>query len=145
MTYATRADLAARYGMAEITDLARNDDGRIESALADAAAEIDAALATLYVVPLEAVSRDEAATEPPTWPVLTGIACDIARAHLYDDRESEAVTNRKRSARARLRSLAEDKGTIVDGDGNRARRRETAQAERAGAEPVMTQDNLAGL
>lgn len=144
MSYATRKDLEARYGLAEIADLARDEDGRIESALADAAAEIDAALATLYVIPLASTAEAEgdAAT---TWPALTGIACDLARARLYDDRESEAVTNRKRSARARLRALAEDKGTLVNGNGDRAARRATARAERAGPDPVMTPDNLAGL
>ena len=88
---------------------------------------------------------DAEADAAATWPVLISIACDLARARLYDDRESEAVTNRKRSARARLRRLAEDKGTLVDAKGNRARRRETERAARVGPAPVMTPDNLAGL
>ena len=142
MSYATRADLASRYGLAEISDLERGEEGRIEAALADAAAEIDAALGTVYVVPLEAAADAEGAA---TWPVLISIACDLARAHLYDDRESEAVTNRRRSARARLRHLAEDMGTLVDANGNRARKRETAAAAHAGPARVMTDDNLAGL
>ena len=152
MSYATRADLASRYGLAEISDLERGEEGRIEAALADAAAEIDAALGTVYVVPLEAASDAEGAADMPgeaggaaTWPVLISIACDLARAHLYDDRESEAVTNRRRSARARLRRLAEDMGTLVDANGNRARKRETAAAAHAGPARVMTDDNLAGL
>ena len=146
MSYATRADLASRYGLAEISDLERGEEGRIEAALADAAAEIDAALGTVYVVPLEAASdMPGEAGGAATWPVLISIACDLARAHLYDDRESEAVTNRRRSARARLRRLAEDMGTLVDAAGNRARKRETAAAAHAGPARVMTDDNLAGL
>ena len=145
MSYATRADLEARYGLAEITDLARDEEGRVETALADAAAEIDAALAARYVLPLEALAGDPEADAVPGWPVLLGIACDLARARLYDDKESEAVTNRRRSAQARLRGLAEGMGTLVDAAGNRARKRETARAGRAGPAPVMTPDNLAGL
>ncbi len=143
MTYATRQDLAARYGLAEVADLARDEEGRIEAALADAAAEIDASLATVYVLPLESVPPEEGAVT--RWPVLVGIACDLARARLYDDRETEAVTNRRRSAQARLRKLGEDMGTLVDAAGNRARKRETERAAHAGPAPVMTPDNLAGL
>ena len=135
MTYAARADLEARFGTAEVEDLARDDAGRIDAALADAAAEIDAALATLYVLPLPAVR----------WPELVHIACNLARGNLYDDRESEAVTARRRSARARLMRLAEDKTVLVDEAGNRAPKRESAKAERTGPERVMTPDNLAGL
>ncbi len=150
MTYATRADLEQRFGLAEIADLARDEDGRIETALADAAAEIDAALAALYVLPLEPVGgrvADDAPDEPAaaTWPVLVHVACNLARGNLYDDRESETVTLRKRSARAKLMAIADDRTGLVDGEGRRARRRETARAEISGPAPVMTPDNLAGL
>ena len=135
MSYATRADLDARFGAGEVDDLARGDPARLDTALADAAAEIDTALATLYVVPLG----------PGPWPALVPIACDLARARLYDDRESETVTNRKRSARAELKRLAQDMGQLLDGAGSPAAKRETARAERAGPAPVMTPDNLAGF
>ena len=52
MTYATRADMEARFGAEEALDLAGMGAGRIEAALADAAAEIDAALAAAYRLPL---------------------------------------------------------------------------------------------
>lgn len=148
MSYAARADMEARFGAEEIADLARDDQfrapdsegarddpGRIESALADAAAEIDAALASLYIVPLG----------PGPWPRLVPIACDIARARLYDDRESETVSNRKRAARAELKRLADDMGGLLDSAGRPAPKRETARAARKGPAPVMTADNLAGL
>ena len=45
MTYATRADMAASFGAREVADLERGEAERIERALADAAAEIDAELA----------------------------------------------------------------------------------------------------
>ena len=54
MSYATRADMAASFGAREVADLERGEAERIERALADAAAEIDAELATVYVVPLVA-------------------------------------------------------------------------------------------
>ena len=45
MTYASRADMESRFGEEEALDLAGMQAGRIESALADATAEIDGALA----------------------------------------------------------------------------------------------------
>lgn len=149
MSYATRKDLVERFGAAEIADLeteprdAMGDvadpeataAARIESALADASAEIDAQLAARFVLPLPA----------GPWPHLVPIACDIARARLYDDEVPEAVVNRARSARRALDGLVADKTVLIDAAGNRAPVRGAALAERAGPEPVMTRDNLAGL
>ena len=60
MTYATRADMEARFGAEEALDLAGMQAGRIEAALADAAAEIDAALAAAYRLPLSGASTTSA-------------------------------------------------------------------------------------
>ena len=134
MSYATRADLASRYGLAEISDLERGEEGRIEAALADAAAEIDAALGTLHVLPLG---------EETTWPALVPIACDLARRNLYDDRESATVLSRAATARAALARLAAGEDTLLDASGRPAPRRK--RAAHAGPPPSMTPDNLAGL
>lgn len=140
MTYAAREDMVKRFGTGEMADLetATDDPGsaaRVDAALMDASAEIDAQLAARFVLPLPA----------GPWPRLVPIACDIARARLYDDKVPEAVANRARSARKALGEIAADKAILVDAAGNPAPVRGAALAERAGPEPVMTRDNLAGL
>ena len=133
MTYATRADLEARFGAEEALDLAGMQAGRIESALSDAAAEIDAALASAYRLPL--------AGGP--WPRLVGIACDLARRALYDDVSSAEVSARAERARAALARLAAGEEALLDDSGHPAPRRDAA-AHR-GATPSLTPDSLAGL
>ena len=133
MTYATRADLEARFGAEEALDLAGKQDGRIESVLADAAAEIDAALAATFRLPLAGGS----------WPRLVGIACDLARRALYDDVSPAEVTARAERAQAALTRLAAGDEALLDGSGQPAPRRDTA-AHR-GSTPSLTPDSLAGL
>lgn len=133
MTYATRADLEARFGAEEALDLAGMQGGRIESALADAAAEIDAALASAYRLPL--------AGGP--WPRLVGVACDLARRALYDDVSSAEVDARAERARAALARLAAGEEALLDDSGRPAPRRD--RAAHRGATPSLTPDSLAGL
>ena len=133
MTYATRADLEARFGAEEALDLAGMQDQRIESALADAAAEIDAALASAYRLPLAGGS----------WPRLVGIACDLARRALYDDVSPEEVTARAERSQAALARLVAGDEALLDDAGNPAPRRD--RAARGGRAPTLTPDNLAGL
>lgn len=133
MSYATRADLEARFGAEEALDLAGMQDERIESALTDAAAEIDAALASAFRLPL--------AGGP--WPRLVGIACDLARRALYDDISPEEVTARAERAQAALARLAAGDEALLDDSGKPAPRRD--RAARGGRAPALTPDNLAGL
>ncbi|MDE0392818.1 MAG: DUF1320 family protein [Rhodospirillales bacterium] len=133
MTYATRADLEARFGAEEALDLAGMQDGRIESALSDAAAEIDAALAAAYRLPLEG----------GPWPRLIGVACDLARRALYDDVSPAEVNARAERAQAALARLAAGGEALIDDSGHPAPRRDTAK--RAGSTPALTPDSLAGL
>ena len=133
MTYATRADMEARFGAEEAVDLAGMQAGRIEAALADAAAEIDAALAAAYRLPLVGSS----------WPRLVGIACDLARRALYDDVSPEEVTTRAERAQAALARLASGEEALLDGAGHPVLRRD--KAARSGPAPAITPDTLAGL
>ena len=133
MTYATRADLEARFGAEEALDLAGMQGGRIESALADAAAEIDAALAAAFRLPL--------AGGP--WPRLVGIACDLARRALYDDVAPEEVTARAERAQAALARLAAGDEALLDDSGHPVPRHD--RAARGGREPALSPDRLAGL
>lgn len=101
MIYATRDDLAARFGEDELVALTTGraagtaDEERLHLALRDASAEIDAYLAARYPVPLN--------TRPA---LLTGIAADLARYRLYDEAASETVRQKYEDAQALLKAIA---------------------------------------
>ena len=134
--YAIRTDLEARFGADEIRRLLgdcptdADDDAdatrRLEAVLTDASAEIDAVLARAYDLPLAAAS----------YPILAAIACDLARARLYDDVVPDAVSAAATRAREQLEALAGDDAALVDGAGALVARRVTAPVTRADP-PVM--------
>ena len=132
MSYAARTDLEARFGAGELERL--DGTGRIESALEDSTAEVDAHLAPGYALPLPA----------GRYPLLTGIACDLARLALHDNAPQDVVLARARTARKRLTELAGGTLALIDANGE-AVRRKTGGTRTAGPGPVMTGDNLAGL
>lgn len=95
MPYATKANMIARFGEAEVIALTDRDnlgvidDGVLEGALAEADAEIDPYLAPHHTLPL------------PTAPkILVGFACDIARYRLCGANvtETDEVRNRYKDA-----------------------------------------------
>lgn len=106
MAYADLQNLIDRFGLDEITQLADTtntaviDQVRVDRALGDAAAEIDAALTGHYAMPLAAVPD-----------LLQRIACDLARESLYEDRPTETVKDRAKRAREQLLAIA--KGTLT--------------------------------
>lgn len=114
--YAAKEDLVVRFGDTEVADL--GDDAAIAARLADAGAEIDAALYSIYVLPLPA----------GPWPLLRDIECAIARYRLYDDEVPDRVRNAAASARKRLRLLGEGMTLLVNSDGVAAPRRTQVQA-----------------
>ena len=152
MTYATPQDLAARFGADEALDLAGTGEARIDAALADAAAEIDAALAAAYRLPLgdgdgsrgtRAEDESRGTRGGRTWPRLVAIACDLARARLYDDVSSDEVSARADRARATLVRLAAGEEALLDAAGRPLSRRDRAAGK--GPTPSMSPDSLAGL
>ena len=134
MTYATRADLDARFGTGEMDSFLNASDDKIGAALADASAEIDAALGMAYDLPLP----------EGDFPVLRSIACDLARLRLYDDAPADAVTDRARRARALLKDMAAGGTALLQTDGRPVPRR-SQPPQASGPAPVMTGDALAGL
>lgn len=132
MTYATHLDLTDRFGDAEIA-LIDPDGAKVAAAIADASAEIDGVLAIAYDLPLP----------EGTWPLLTGIACALARHRLYDDAEPEAVKEAALRARAKLRSIADGKYRLVATNGALAARRTAAKA--ISPDPVFTRKALEGF
>jgi phage gp36-like protein len=108
--YAQVDDLVSRFGQAEIvqlTDRATPPAGAIDNAVAqraltDADAEIDAYIASIYTLPLSSVP-----------PVLSRIACDIARYRLWDDQAPEEVRSRYEDARRLLEAIAAGRVTLT--------------------------------
>lgn len=100
MTYATLANMIARFGhdeLAQLTDITSGvsiDQAMVDVALVDADAEINSYLAGRYSLPLMQVSTE-----------LVRLACDIARYRLFDVRASEAVKVRYDDAIKKLRDI----------------------------------------
>lgn len=109
MSYASAADLKARYEdarLAELTDPlgAATDDTKLDLALADASAETDSYLAARFALPI-------AADQVPT--SLVQIVCDIAMYRLFSLRpmgDVEDARARYKDAIARLKLIAD--GTL---------------------------------
>ena len=139
MTYATAQDMIDRFGQDEL-DRIGADGARIELGLNDAAAEIDAALVTIYRLPLE----------PGPWPSLRSIQCDLARERLYERQVTETVADRAAIARAALMRLNSGKDALLDAGGTVAPygsspTGEGSPAKFKGPATVMTSDNLEGF
>ncbi|MFZ2269044.1 MAG: DUF1320 domain-containing protein [Azonexus sp.] len=104
MSYATLQDLIDRFKESEIIQLTDEagagvvDPAPVVLALADADAEINAALVGRYSLPLGTVPD-----------LLVRIASDLARESLYADRPTETVAERAKTARALLLQIAAGK------------------------------------
>lgn len=91
MGYATKQNMIDRFDQAELIQLTDRGtpatgaivDAVLNSALADADAEIDGYLVGSHALPLPSVPRN-----------LVMLACDLARYKLYDDRATEHVRQR---------------------------------------------------
>jgi phage gp36-like protein len=123
--YATKAAMIARFGEDEVialTDRANLgviDDAVLNSALAEADAEIDPYLAPRHQLPLASVPK-----------ILIGYACDIARYRLCGASvmETEAIRNRYKDAVRFLESVAAGKlGLGLDAANNVAPPANTVQ------------------
>lgn len=101
MSYCTEQDMIGRFGELEMIQLSDVegagviDSDRIAEAIGDAGAIIDTRIGSRYALPLASVP-----------PVLTRIACDLARYYLYDDEVPEPVARRREDALAFLEAVA---------------------------------------
>jgi len=101
MTYATQQDLIDRFTEEELVQLTDNtasgeiDPAPVATALADADAEIEAALVGRYALPMAPVPE-----------LLTRIACDLARESLYADQPTDVVKDRAKRGRELLLQIA---------------------------------------
>lgn len=95
--------MEVRFGADEIGGLDTAGDGStVEAALDDATARIDTMISSRYRLPLSTVPE-----------ILTAIACDLARARLYDESPPEVVTEAGRNALTTLRSIRDGKVQLV--------------------------------
>lgn len=119
MSYATVADMVARFGaeeLVQLTDLdnippATIDTARVEVKLADADAYLDGYVGQVYRLPLRGCLKP--ATVPggaPFYvapPLLVRLACDVARYYLHDDLAPEnEVYRRYKAATKELEAIA---------------------------------------
>lgn len=113
LTYATVADMVARFGERELIQLTDTtnippsaiDAPRVETKLADAAAFVDGYVGQVYRLPLTGCAQpvtvpgaDPVYVAPP---VLTRLTCDLARYYLYDDLAPENEVYRRYKAAVR--------------------------------------------
>lgn len=142
MSYATLADIEARIGtdrLHELADYAASgvaDHSAVLRALTDAAAEIDAHLATRYRLPLPSVPG-----------VLTRVACDIAIYRLTSLRrvgDIEDARLRYEDARRFLEAVAKgDIALAIPADAPRPSL--SLAAARSGPPPVFGRDATGGF
>ncbi|VFR54783.1 Mu-like prophage protein GP36 [plant metagenome] len=119
LTYATVADMVARFGeleLVQLTDLinippSTVDAARVETKLGDAAAFIDGYVGQVYRLPLAGCAKPPATPDGIVQyvapPVLTRLTCDLARYYLYDDLAPEhEVYRRYKAALGELEAIA---------------------------------------
>lgn len=103
MSYATREDLAARYGYDEIEQReSMLATGSVARVLADADAEVDSYLGGRYAVPV--------ATPPAQ---LVDVVCRIARYKLLGDAASDHARSNFEDARAWLRDVQAGRAVLA--------------------------------
>ena len=109
MTYASLQNLTERFEQLELVQITNPHDHtaqtvnqvKVDDALADADAVIDAKIGARYALPLATVPR-----------VLRNIACDLARARLYEDRITDHVLKREEAAMKLLDEIRDGKVTL---------------------------------
>lgn len=103
MPYTTTQALTDRFGIDELIQITHPTDPaaeavnitRVDDAIDDIDALIDAKLQPRYSLPLASVPK-----------VLRNIACDLVRARLYEDRITDHVADRERAAMKLLDQIA---------------------------------------
>ncbi len=126
MAYAVWQDMVDRFGASEMQRLDHSyvepmpdaeppvaeDYPGVATALEDVSAMIDSCLAFTFDLPLSG-----------TFPALTAIVVDLARARLWDDDESDAVAKRTKMALERLDAIAGGNRVLVSSAGDVVQRR----------------------
>lgn len=107
MAYAVLADLVARFGQAELVQLTDTvnippsavDEARVATKLGDAEAFIDGYVGQVYRLPLAGCAKPvDGGVQLVPPPLLTRLACDVARYYLYNDLAPENEVHRRYKA-----------------------------------------------
>jgi phage gp36-like protein len=116
MLYATLPDMVARFGQAELVQLTDTtnippstvDAARVATKIDDACSFIDGYVGQKYKLPLAGCTKPAGmGTEQVAPPVLTRLACDLARYYLYSDLAPESeVYRRYKAALKELEAIA---------------------------------------
>ena len=139
MSYATQADLEARFGAKELLDLIPRDDGaggievdpdRLADGLAYADGLIESYLAARYTLPIA-----------PVPDLLMRLACDLARYRLHAEDPTEVVKTNHKLAMDWLRALGTGVATLPGVDGAPAAT--IGGVTHSAGERVFTEDTLA--
>lgn len=137
MTYATRQDLEQRYDVAEISNLATDPDApgvdKTVKALADAAAEVDAYVGKLYLLPLPAGD----------WGVLTDIQCSLALSNLYEDPTQDKPQRERARGMKLLRAIGKGEARLADAGGATPPGRNNPQYD--APDPQFSRDRMRGF
>jgi phage gp36-like protein len=123
MTYATKADLIARFSERELVQLTDRgdeptgavDDARVDRALAEADNLVNSYVGARYPLPFLAIPE-----------LLVDLACDIARYRLYQEGATDEVRERYEDAIKRLTAIS--RGDMV--------------LDAAGVEPASRDDQV---
>ncbi|RZF83712.1 DUF1320 domain-containing protein [Pseudoalteromonas sp. CO325X] len=137
--YCTKQALIDRFGESELTDLTDRqlqgaiDDAVLDQAIADAQATIDGYLGGRYQLPLTTVP-----------PIITSLACNIARFNLYDEQAPDQVNKRYDDAIGYLKSVRDGKTSLgISDTGDKAQSADLAVIESAGS--VFARDTSKGF
>jgi phage gp36-like protein len=124
MIYATVKDMVERYGEREMVALTDRDGtgeantSLLNRSISDAVAFVDGFVGRVYKLPLTGCAQPVTTVGAPVQyvapPVLTRIACDLARYYLYTDLPDEhEVTRRHKQVIAELKALADGSTQLV--------------------------------
>ncbi len=103
--YAAAADLQVRFG----DEISRFPADKVETALMDACAEMDAVLGAAFDLPIAG-----------DFPLLKNLASTLARAYLFDKAPTERISSAAAEARMALRRLVEGDAALISAAGERA-------------------------
>lgn len=125
MAYATVQDLISRFGQRELVQLTDLDnlppttvnEARVQLALDDASALVDAYIGQAYKLPLTGCAKPVTVPgEDPEYvtpPLLVQLTSDLARFNLYDDLAPEnEVARRQAAAIKQLGAIGEGKAVL---------------------------------
>ena len=137
--YATLSDMQTRFGEREIIQLSDRsipptglvDATVVDTALADASAEIDSWIMGRYPLPLGEIP-----------PVLVGLCCDMARLRLCTDHPPENVREKYEQALGFLKAVQSGKAHLGLSGESESAQTSAHRVDYSASEPVFNSRSL---